>query len=949
MKKKRLNKRNSIIMLASGTVLAGLLIAATVVTDIYSGLITVHLSGGGTISSEEGEKLCKEVEGEGIVLLKNEDNALPLSLTSEKNLAVFGQDSVDFVYGGAGSGSVNTQNAPTLRDALETSGFTVNQTLWDFYLNGPGKSYRKEVPNESGDGNFAVNEVPQSVYTDNVKSSLDNDNVGIVVIGRSGGESADLPTQPLETGYKYLEIDQNEQDMLTLACSKFDKVVVIINSNNPMELGFLEEERYSNVKACLWVGAVGQEGMYAIGDVLNGKINPSGRLVDTYAYDSLSAPSINNFGSYDITNYQQVTDYASNASKYLVYQEGIYVGYKYYETRYEDYVLNQGNAGNYNYDEVVQFPFGYGLSYSNFAYENYEVTEDEDSFTVTVDVRNDSTVAGKHVVQVYMQSPYTEYDKANDIEKASIELVGFDKTDIIQPNQSETVTIDVSKESMKAYDSHGEKTYIVDQGTYYFALGDNAHDALNNVLKAKNVLSIDGDSSLVYTYNQETFDSETYSVSKETNNEITNQFDNADPSYYQEDCTYLSRENWQETMPSGAYKNGSWEVPEQMIEDLNWNREDWVVNDPNAKMPTFNSTSTNYTVQDLLEAPYDDPRWDDLVNQLSYSQATRLVRLGGYSTIQIDKIGLPATQDKDGPSGISGTLVGGASTMAWPTEVVMASTWNCELIEKMGELIGNDSIEAGVTGWYAPGANIHRSPYSGRNFEYYSEDGFLSGKIGASEVKGVRSRGVIAYMKHFALNDQETNRYGVSIFANEQSIREIYLKGFELIVTEGKTNAAMASMNRVGTRWAGAHEGLMTNVLRNEWGFEGMVITDQASVSAMFYQDMISGLAAGTDIWLNTNSTFWSLDDYKDNATVMSNVHDACKNIIYSITNSNAVQSYGGKGTTGQTGLAPWQIALYTLDGVLGAGSLVLIGFGIYGLITSSKKKPLEEVDKEEE
>ena len=305
MKKKRLNKRNSIIMLASGTVLAGLLIAATVVTDIYSGLITVHLSGGGTISSEEGEKLCKEVEGEGIVLLKNEDNALPLSLTSEKNLAVFGQDSVDFVYGGAGSGSVNTQNAPTLKDALETSGFTVNQTLWDFYLNGPGKSYRKEVPNESGDGNFAVNEVPQSVYTDNVKSSLDNDNVGIVVIGRSGGESADLPTQPLDTGYKYLEIDQNEQDMLTLACSKFDKVVVIINSNNPMELGFLEEERYSNVKACLWVGAVGQEGMYAIGDVLNGKINPSGRLVDTYAYDSLSAPSINNFGSYDITNYQQ--------------------------------------------------------------------------------------------------------------------------------------------------------------------------------------------------------------------------------------------------------------------------------------------------------------------------------------------------------------------------------------------------------------------------------------------------------------------------------------------------------------------------------------------------------------------------------------------------------------------------------------------------------------------
>ena len=330
---------------------------------------------------------------------------------------------------------------------------------------------------------------------------------------------------------------------------------------------------------------------------------------------------------------------------------------------------------------------------------------------------------------------------------------------------------------------------------------------------------------------------------------------------------------------------------------------------------------------------------------------TRLVRLGGYATIQIDRIGLPATQDKDGPSGISGTLVGGASTTAWPTEVVMASTWNEELIENMGKVIGEESIQAGVTGWYAPGANIHRSPYSGRNFEYYSEDGFLSGKIGAAEVRGARSKGVLAYMKHFALNDQETNRYGGAIFANEQSIREIYLKGFELITTEGKVTAAMAAMNRIGARWAGAHKGLMTEVLRNEWGFEGMVITDQASTSAMFYQDMISGLWAGTDLWLNTNASYWSLDEYKNNPTVMSYVQRAAKNIVYSITKSNAVQSYDGGGTTGSTDTAPWKIVLIVLDIILGLACLAGIVISVLSFIAikkSADKSKVQTSDKQD-
>lgn len=935
MKSIKLSRKNSIIIMAVSIAVAVILIVANIVTGIYSGLITVALSSGGTVSSEEGKKTCQEVEAEGIVLLKNRDGALPLS-SDEKNLALIGQDSVDFVYGGAGSGSVDTANAPTLKTALEKSDFRVNTTLWNFYETGAGKAYRKQVPDSSGKGSFAVNEVPQSVYTDAVLSSMDNDDVGVVVIGRSGGESADIPTTPLASGYLYLEPDKDELDMIAMACGKFDKVIVIINSNNAMELGFLEDPAYANVKAALWVGAVGQEGMYAIGEVLSGKVNPSGRLVDTYAYDSLSAPSAQNMGSYSITNASEVTDYANNAKNYLVYQEGIYVGYKYYETRYEDAVLGQGNAGDYDYEEVVQYPFGYGLSYTEFDWSDMTVEETEDAFDISLTVTNNGGYAGKDVVEIYMQSPYIN----GGIEKSAVELVGFAKTDVIETDGSQTVTVSVAKESMKAYDADTAKTYVVDAGTYYFAAGRNAHDALNNILVAKNA-DVDGDSELVYEYVQSERDAETYSRSAATGNAITNQFEEADANYYDE-CTYLSRQDWQGTMPVGAYKGGSWEAPDRMIADLNWYRADEVVNDSTKTMPEQGSTATAYRVTDLVDADYEDERWEQIVSQLSWNQVTRLVRMGGYSTIQIDAIGLPATQDKDGPSGVSGTLVGGTSTMAWPTEVVMASTWNVELMEKMGELIGEDSIGAGITGWYAPGANIHRSPYSGRNFEYYSEDGFLSGKMGAAEMRGVRSKGVIAYMKHFALNDQETDRYGNAIFAPEQSIREIYLKGFELIVTEGGANAAMAAMNRIGTRWAGAHKGLMTEVLRNEWGFEGMVITDQASVSGMFYQDMISGLWAGTDLWLNTNSSYWSLDDYRDNATVMSYVHRAAKNIIYAITNSNAVQDYGS-GKTGMTGLAPWQIALYIADGVLGAACIAGITVSVIALVQNRKSKEVSE------
>ncbi len=883
--------------------------------NIYESVINVFFGSSSYSISEAEEKLCLEVEEEGIVLLKNEDGALPLK-TTEKTVALFGQNSVDFVYGGAGSGSVETKALPTLKDSMEKAGFTVNSTLWDFYTVGAGKNYRKSYPDMSGLGEFEVNEVPANIYGENVKQSF-TDSVAIVSFGRGGGESSDLPIGLMDTGYKYLQLDNNELDVLALACEHYSKVIVIINSSNALELGFLNEEKYENVKAAIWVGAVGNSGIYAIGEVLSGSVNPSGRLADTYAYDSQSAPSFINFGNYKYENSN-----VDHGKYYLLYQEGIYVGYRYYETRYEDVVLDQGNAGDYDYASQVQYPFGYGLSYTQFTWSNFdtELSDDGKTVNVSLTVTNDGEVKGKDVVEIYLQSPYTDYDRANGIEKSAVALVGYYKTGVIEKGESEDVNVSIPVESFASYDDFGYKTYILDSGNYYLSAGKNAHDALNNILAMKGKTVADG---MTYNGNADLatvalkldeLDSTTYSVSQVTKNPITNQFEDADINTYEEQ-PYLSRNDWMGTMPISAFKNGSWTISQSMLDSLEFYRADEVVNDSDAEEPVYGSTATSYTVQDMIGADYNDARWEALIEQLSWGQLTRLVRLGGYSTISIDTIQLPATVDKDGPSGISATLVGGTSCMSWPVEVVFASTWNDELIERVGEMIGQESIDSGVTGWYAPGVNIHRSPYSGRNFEYFSEDGFLSGKIGAAEMRGVRSKGVIAYMKHFALNDQEINRYGGSMFAKEQAIREIFLKGFEYTVREGNAIAVMASMNRIGLRWAGAHKGLVNNVLREEWGFKGVVITDQASVASMTYQDMISGLWAGTDLWLNTNTQLWSLNAYKDNATVMNNAQRAAKNIVYAITNSNAVVDYTTGGASDYSdGMAAWKIALIVLD-----------------------------------
>lgn len=899
-------KLGRILGLSISGVLSVLMVVALVVTNIFSGLISNVLDADTTKiinpvddiytsdfqTYEElvdyQETLGQEIEAEGIVMLRNDSEVLPFD-SSTKRVSVFGQGSVDFVYGGSGSGSVSASKAVSLKTALESSGYTINTSLWDFYSSGPGKDYRKTYPDETGAGEFAVNEVPSELYTSEVIESFEEYNdAAIVVIGRSGGESADLPIQPLENGYRYLQIDNNERDMLEMAKDHFDKVIVIINASNPLELDFLEDY---NIDACLWVGGVGQTGMYAIGEILNGNVNPSGRLVDTYAYDSTSAPSTVNMGDYDIIH--EDANWDNKNSKYLVYGEGIYIGYRYYETRYEDFVMGRENVGDYKYQDEVQFPFGFGLSYTAFDHENFQVEEGADTFTVKVDVINTGAKAGKDVVQIYMQNPYTQYDQEMGIEKPSLALVGFAKTKVLEPGESQLMSIEVSKELMKVYDANGAETYIVEAGDYYITDARNAHDGINNILAAKGYSSLEGmtdqgDKDSVVKISLEESDESTYAVSQTTGEKITNAFEDVDIRYYDDSYTYLTRSNWTDTWPR-VYKDGKWTVSDDIIGDFEFYRGNEVVNDGVEAPVTGKKPESFIYVSDLIGADFNDERWETLLDEMTVNEMTRLVRMGGYATVPIDSIGLPATTDKDGPSGFSSSLIPGRSGMAYPTQVVMASTWNQPLIEEMGRMIGEDSLAIGITGWYAPGANIHRSPYSGRNFEYYSEDGFLGGMICASEIIGARSKGVLAYMKHFALNDQEINRYGGAVFANEQAIREIFLKTFELAATEGKATGVMTSMNRIGARWSGAHSGLMTETLRKEWGFNGVAITDQASVPSMLYQDMISGLYAGTDLWLNTNRSLWSLDEYKGNPTVINHLRQASHHIIYAVANSNAM------------------------------------------------------------
>lgn len=868
---------------------------------------------------------------EGVTLLKNENGTLPLEATSK--ISVFGQDSVDSVYGGGGAGSIDTSKAQSLMDAFEQAGFDVNPTLTEFYTTGAGKDYRKTSTDAYGKGTFAVNEVPASAYTDDVEKSFASYNdAAIVVIGRSGSESQDLPTDKLASGYTYLQLDDDERAMLKMASDNFDKVVVLLNTQNPMELADLEDD---SIDAVMWIGSLGQTGAGGVAEALNGTVNPSGHLPDTYAYDLKSAPSSANFGSYAIVN---GTDRFT--SSYMAYAEGIYVGYRYYETRYEDVVLGNEARSNYDYTKQVAYPFGYGLSYTDFTWSDYSMKKADGGFDISVKVTNTGKTAGKDVVQLYMQSPYTDYDKANGIEKASVELVGYAKTDTLKAGASETVTVHVDQESMKTCDSAGEGTYIMDAGDYYLVAGTDAHNALNNILAAKGKTTADGmtengNAALAAKHTVHSQDNTTYAKSAATDEKISNQFDDVDLTTYDNSFTYLSRSDWTGSWPA-TYADGKWTASQKFLDALTI---DTAQSEPEQK-PTTDTDNPSYgklNASMLMDTDYADESWSALIGQMSVKELDQLVRIGGYATKSVSSTQLPATTDKDGPAGISSTLVGGESGMGYPSEIVIAATWNSDLAESFGKAIGEDSLALKVAVWYGPACNIHRNPYGGRAFEYFSEDSYLSGAMCAKVVAGAGSKGVVSTVKHFALNDQETNRMGGAIFANEQTIRQLYLRPFEMSVRDGGATAMMASMNRIGSRWTGGHKGLMTNTLRGEWGFNGFVVTDQASYSVFAYEDLREGLEAGTDLWLNTDAGLWKLPDDDMTDGVIANMQRAAHNISYAISRSNAMNGLSANSKIVK--VTPlWRWGVYALDGVVTVGAVALIAIATLQILRRRKR-----------
>ncbi len=908
------------------------------------------------------KQLCRDIEAEGAALLVNRDNTLPLAQGTK--FTPFSQSSFNLLYGGTGSGQVSADDAISLKAAMDGvfGENSVNPEQWKFYA---GAGYKRVNADTTGgsQAQYRINEIPWEKYDATASTWPAYGDVALVVLARSGGEGADLPSglpelEEYMTDGDYLRLCKEEVEMFEnleklKADGTFKKIVVLLNSSNALQLDFVDDY---GIDAVLWIGDVGMTGITAVADILAGNVNPSGRIVDTFLKDNHSAPAMQNFGAYpytngadyDVASAQNNTDPGIGKCNrdYVVYQEGIYVGYRYYETRYEDYVLGQGNAGNYDYSADVAFPFGFGLSYTEFEYSNFSVREQGDTFQVEVDVKNTGAVDGKHTVQIYFQSPYTQYDIDNQVEKAAVELCGFDKKEI-KAGATEHFTITVEKEDLTSYDHMNAKTYILEDGDYYFTVGKDAHDAVNNILAAKGAdasrMTGTGNAALASKWNNPAFDKTTYAVSSATGKPITNLFEDADLNKYPgaegQTITYLTRNDWTGTFPTTV----SLKITQQMWKDgLSHDEGDrkamvetakgryWA----DASMPQVGVAGT-LNAGMFAETGADDPSWEQLVSQIPYSEMTNLIYNGFHLTQPVPSINLPGTNDENGPQGFTKSLMGGSSAMAYTSEDVMAATFNLELIEHMGKCIGEDFLHATddsgtvFSGIYGPGANIHRTPYSGRNFEYYSEDGWLSGRVAAVEVAAIQDRGVYVFTKHFALNDQEEGRYGISTWSNEQAIRELYLEGFEGSVARGGGMGVMSSFNRLGVTWSGAHHGLMTGILRDEWGMKGAAITDCSVMAG--YMDYRLGVLAGQDLWDGYSMGMATLDGLEGDPAIVSAVQNAVKHIAYSITHSHAMNV----GNATVRSITPWwQTALYAATGVMA----VLTAGSAFMLVRGRKK-----------
>ena len=846
---------------------------------------------------DDAKNLTEEIESEGIVLLKNENNALPI----QGKINLFGYSSLSVAYGGTGSGAGDESSNIDLYTGLQNAGFETNDELKSFYEERLTEKTGTDIFHLTG-GDYNNYEPSADEFTDDIIDNAKNfSDTAVVVFSRSGGEGGDLPTdmdgkEGGTAGKHYLELTDNERAMLDIAEENFDKVVVLINSGNPMELGFLEEEQ---IDAALWVGNPGSTGCNAIGSVLCGDTNPSGRLADTYAYDVTANPAYYNSGDFEYPNTDSIVQtqwFELEHYLYLDYQENIYVGYRYYETRWVD--NETGKCDEAAYHKAVQYPFGYGLSYTDFTQKITGFENDGTTVKMDVTVTNTGDVSGKDVVQIYETAPYY----VGGIEKAHVNLIDYGKTQVLEPGKSETVSFEIPVEDLASYDWQGIKAdggaYVLEAGNYEIKVMNNAHDVLDSK-------SFDVKEDIIYN---EANDGKRGSDVTEA----VNHFDNVSNG---NSITYVSRADWEGT---DITERPEWKDASEEIIDALENPK-FPVNDSDEPI-TF--AKNGLTVEDMKGLDYDDPQWEKLLEQLSVDDMVQLTGFGGFATAEVNSVGKYKTMDTDGPAGING-LVNGASGIQYTSAVTLASTWNQELAQKLGESMSNEAKEYGVSGLYAPAMNIHRTAFGGRNFEYYSEDGVLAGKTAAGFARGTAKNGIYCYIKHFALDNQETNRENVCVWTSEQAIREIYLKAFELAVKEGNATAVMDADSRIGTDWCGGSSALNNDVLRNEWGFHGMVITDYIGDN---FKDADVAIFNGCDLMLSTLGEKVT-DIVLDNNSGQQALRKACHNILYTIANSDAQE-------LSKSGLSTWVYVMGIADALLLAVTLL----GLYK-VTWKKRK----------
>ena len=874
-------------------------------------------TGNGTLSdetNEEAAEVAEEIMEDGIVLLKNE-SLLPLNET--KKLNIFGWESINPAYGGAGSGGINDlYDIVSLNQGLENAGFSINQELVDFYNNYGADDPEMSIQKQS----WTLPEPPVDTYNDElIKSAKEYSDVAVVVLSRKAGEGHnDIPMDVRKAAYDnnsdeyddfpegehYLQLSQTERDMVDMVCSNFDNVIVIYNGANQFELGFADE--YPQIKSVVWCPGTGNVGFNALGKVFSGEVNPSGKTPDTFIYDMTTAPWWNNAEKIEYTNLADMAVEGMNAGTAQVYApaftnyvEGIYVGYKYYETAAQE--------GAIDYDKTVQYPFGYGLSYTEFEQKMGELEEKDGQISVDVEVTNTGDVAGKDVVEVYYKPPYTN----GGIEKSSANLIEFEKTNLLQPGESQTVTVTFSIEDMASYDENNAKAYVLEKGDYVISINSDSHTVLDQK-------TYTADKDVVYK-------GENKRASDDT--AATNVFEDA-----KGDVTYLSRADHFANYEEATAAPASAELGEPYVSEyhLNSNFDKTTYLNDEDVMPTTGADN-GLTLADMRDADYDDPRWEKLLDQLTVDEMANMIAMAGYQTAAMDSVGKVATLDFDGPAAINNNFTG-VGSIGFPIEVVVASTWNKELAQAWGECMGKISQEMGAEGWYAPGMNTHRTAFGARNYEYFSEDGVLAGNMGAKAVEGARKYGVYSYIKHFAL--YEGNAKMVSVWSNEQAIREIYLKPFEISVKQGGANAVMVSWSFLGDKWTGESSNLMNTVLRDEWGFRGMALTDFFRNNGHGFMNADAALANGVDAMLSTFNGEENNVANPEHPTSVLQMRNACKNVMYTV-----VSSWAYDGEHEETGMENWKKAGIGIDIVI---ALFMAGMEVLVIRGYKKRKNAE-------